>query len=156
MSSELRWAPFATQTRSSLFRYARRHPHVPSSAVAAIPSKASCTQSRYREASTPEARRRQGSAFRERVNRELRRNDPAGRRAAFDRRRRTVSGSCGKGRAESSCRRSSVWEVPQRWWPGLVLMPYGGEQHKSGGHTTQHSNTNHRAPRQHSFRASET
>ena len=96
MSSELRWAPFATQTRTSLFRYARRHPHVPSSAVAAIPSKASCTQTRYREASTPEARRRQGSAFRERVNRELRRNDPAGRRAAFVRRRRTVPGSCGK------------------------------------------------------------
>ena len=30
-------------------------------------------------------------------------------------------------------------------------MPHGGEQHKPGGHTTQHSNTNHRARRQHSF-----
>ena len=50
MSSELRWAPFATQTRTGLFRYARTHPCVPSSAMAAIPYKASYAQTRYREA----------------------------------------------------------------------------------------------------------
>ena len=50
MSSELRWAPFATQMRTGLFRHARTHPHVPSSAMAAIPSKASCTLTRYHEA----------------------------------------------------------------------------------------------------------